>query len=444
MRLIENRRARTVFLVLMLFTLLAGDAWRYTLGWLGFGIIAGLIAAASVALLVVQRARWRLNSLPYPLLAFLALAALSIAWSFYPGASALGVTSTWLTVTGGVAVAVTYSWAEIVRGLGIALRIVLGLSVLFELVVSLFIRRPVLPPVAQPGVDYAHLPDKIPLMLFWSRNELFDGGKIQGIVGNSALLSFVALLGIIVIGIQLFEKSRRRRWTTAVWLAVAVLCFVLTRAATNIVGLVVVLVVVAAVLLVRRARTDRARGITYGGIVVVVLAGAAGALVFWQQLLALLGKSPDLTNRATIWHSVIELAQQRPVFGWGWVSYWVPWVAPFNDLAKNNGVRQLHAHNAWLDVWLQLGILGLVVMGALVLSTLARSWVFAIDRPQSLPGRPGALSSATLLPLLVVVALLVQSVAESRMLVEYGIFLLALMAIKTKTDHRAESAARLS
>lgn len=437
MRLIENRRARSVFLVLVLFTLLAGDAWRYTVGWLGFGIVVGVMAVASVALLVVQRDRWRLNSLPYPLLAFLVLAALSIAWSFYPGASALGVFSTWVTVAAAVAVAVTYSWAEILSGLGIALRFVLGLSVLFEFVVSVIIRHPVLPPVAQPGIDYAHLPDKIPLMLYWSRDELFDGGKIQGIVGNSALLSFVALLGIIVFGIQLFDRTRRKRWSI-LWLAVAAACFVLTRAATNLIGLVVVAIVVAAVLLVRSTTTPRSRGLAYGGIVVVGIGALGAALAFFPQILTLLGKSSDLTNRGEIWAAVINLAQQRPVFGWGWVSYWVPWVAPFDNLAKNNGVRQLHAHDAWLDIWLQLGIVGLVVMGAVVISALARAWSYAVDRPQSLPGKPGALTSATLLPLLVLVALLVQSVAESRLLVEYGMFLLALVAVKTKLGDAPE------
>ena len=431
MRLIENRRARAVYLVVVLFTLLAGDAWRYTIGWLGWGIVVGLMAVASVALLVVQRAKWRLNGLPYPLLAFLVLSALSIAWSFYPGASALGVASTWFTVAGAIAVAITYTWAEILLGLGRALRIVLGGSLVFELVVATIIRQPVLPPVAQPGIDYSNLPDKIPLMLYWSRDQLFDDGKIQGLVGNSALLSFAALLGIIVFGIQLFDRTYRRRWSI-LWLAVAVLCFALTRAATNIIGLAVVLAVVVAVLLVRRAAGGRARAATYAGIIVVGAGALSTALVFFPQLLALLGKSSDLTNRGEIWAAVINLAQQRPVFGWGWVSYWVPWAAPFDHLAENNGVRQLHAHDAWLDIWLQLGIIGLVVVGALVLSTLARSWAFAIDRPQSLPGRPGALTSATLLPLLVVVALLVQSVAESRMLVEYGMFLLALMAVKTK------------
>ncbi|MBX3099068.1 MAG: O-antigen ligase family protein [Salinibacterium sp.] len=439
MRLIENRRARTGFLVLMLFTLLAGDAWRYTIGWIGWGILVGLMTVASVALLIAQRDRWRLNSLPYPLLAFLVLAALSVAWSFYPGASALGAASTWFTVAGAVAVAVTYTWGEILSGLGIALRFALGLSVLFELVVAVIIRRPVLPPIAQPGIDYSHLPDPIPVMLYWSRDELFGDGKIQGILGNSVLLSFVALLGIIVFGIQLFDKHYRKRWSI-VWLAVAVACFVLTRSATNIVGLAVVLAVAAAVLLVRRAATSRSRGITYAGLAAIGFGAVVGAIVFLPQILRLLGKSSDFTNRGEIWTSVIALAQERPVFGWGWVSYWAPWAPPFDTLASNNGVRQLHAHDAWLDIWLQLGIIGLMVMGALVLSTLVRSWVYAIDRPQSAPGLLGGFTAATLLPLLVLVALLVQSVAESKLLVEYGMFLLALLAFKTKLSAREELA----
>ena len=334
----------------------------------------------------------------------------------------------------------TYSWTEILRALGLALRFALGLSVLFELVVAVIIRRPILPLVAQPGIDYTHLPDPIPLVLYWSRDELFGDGKIQGILGNSVLLSFVALLGIIVFGIQLVDAKYRKRWSI-LWLVVAVGCFVLTRSATNIVGLAVVLAVVAAVLLIRRAATARSRGITFGALVLAALGAVAGAVAFLPQILALLGKSSDFTNRGEIWSSVVALAQERPVFGWGWVSYWAPWAPPFDTLAANNGVRQLHAHNAWLDIWLQLGIVGLVVMGALVLSTLSRSWARAIDRPQSGPGVTGAFTAATLLSLLVVVALLVQSVAESKLLVEYGMFFLALMAVKTKLSAREDLAA---
>lgn len=434
MRMIESQRARTVFLVLTLFTLMAGDAWRYSIGWTGFAILVGLLAVASIVILALQRDRWNLGGLPYPLIAFLVLTVLSLAWSFYPGATALGLAATWFTVIGGVAVAVTFSWAEILRALGLAMRLVLGMSLLFEFVVAAFIRRPVLPPVPEPGIDYANLPSPIPPMLYWSRNELFgvfEGGKIQGILGNSTLLSFAALVGIIVFGIQLAGAHVRRRWGLF-WLTIAVIDLAFSRSATNLVGLVAVIAVAAAVLLVRRASGARAVVTTYLALVAVAVAGVVGALVFRVQVLAVLGKSSDLTNRTEIWRDVSALAQQRPVVGWGWVSYWVPWVKPFDTLAENNGIRQLHAHNAWIDVWFQLGIIGLIVFGALVVSTLSRSWLFAVDRPQSSPGSPGAHTAVSLLPLLLLVALVVQSFAESRLLVEFGLFTLALLAVKTK------------
>ncbi len=47
----------------------------------------------------------------------------------------------------------------------------------------------------------------------------------------------------------------------------------------------------------------------------------------------------------------------------------------------------------------------------------------------------------SLLPLLLMVALLVQSVAESRLLVEYGMFLLVIVAVKTRRANQPEPVA---
>ena len=434
MRFFERPAVRAGFLVLVLFTLIAGDAWRYTVGWVGFGVLTVLVTAASVALIVLQRGRWRLSSIPYPLAAFLAYAVLSVTWSYYPAATALGIIATLITTIAGAAIAVTYTWRELLRCLGLALRLVLGLSLLFELVVAIFVRAPVLPLVPSPGMDYSTL-DTIPKMLYWSRNELFevfDGGRIQGILGNSALLAFAAIVGVIVFALQLADGSTRRR-SSIFWLVVAAAALLFTRSATVTVALVAVAAVAAVILLVRRAPTPRARALTYGGALVVLAAGVGGVSVFREQLLGLLGKSDDLTGRVGIWHGVIGLAEQRPAFGWGWVSYWIPWIAPFNDPAFfRNGVQQTHAHNAWLDVWLQLGIVGVVLLAALVLSTLVRSWSFAADRPQVVPAEQPRYTVVSLLPLLLLVALLVQSLAESRLLVEFGWVMLVAIAIKTK------------
>src|SRR5690554_3128383 len=366
--MLDRPAFRTGFLTLLVFTLLAGDVWRYTVSWYGFGALVMALTAISVALLV--RHRPTLKSLPVPLLAFLALATVSLAWSFYPGSSALGVLTSWMTVAAGVAVAVVFTWDELLRALGIALRVILGLSIVFELVVSLIVRQPVLPF----WVEYPKR--KLPLMLLWSRNWLFDGGPIQGVVGNSSLLAFAALLGVIVFGFQLAKRSVSRLGA-ALWMLLAIALIALTRSATIYVALAALAFVVVAVWLVRRARR---RALAYSAIAAVVVVGVAVVLVLGQRLLPLVGKSSDLTGRLGIWEKVIDLAGQRPVAGWGWVSYWTPWAEPFRDLEIRNGVVQLHAHNAWLDVWLQLGILGLVVFGALVLVALVRSWMLAVGR----------------------------------------------------------------
>jgi len=75
-----------------------------------------------------------------------------------------------------------------------------------------------------------------------------------------------------------------------------------------------------------------------------------------------------------------------------------------------------------------------VVFGALVLATLVRSWLIAVDRVVTSPRDPGSHIWLSLLPLLVLTAQLVQSIAESRILLEGGLMLLVIWAVKTKTS----------
>lgn len=401
-----------------LFTLAAGDLWRYLLSWWGWGAIVLILFALAVIELIRMRVDMRL--LPYPLMAFLALATLSIAWSAYPGASALGVAGLLVTATFGLYLATAIDLTTFVRSLGTALRWILGLSLAFELFVSTVVRERLLPF----WVDWSHL-EKIPAAFYWSRNLLFEGGRIQGIVGNANLLAFAALLAVVVFSVQIAARSASRFWTTG-WLLVALVVLALTRSSTVFVAGAAVAVVALFLWLVRRVPEERRTPWFLGGGLVAA-AGIAGVIVFRDALLGLLGRSPDLTNRLDIWAAVADLAAQRPAAGWGWVGYWAPWVEPFDDLVVIKGVHYYQAHNAWLDIFLQLGVLGLVVFGGLVLSTLGRGWSRALDLPVA---RGKAIG---LFPLLGTVLLIVHSLAESRLLIEIGFALLVVFAIRTRS-----------
>lgn len=408
-----------------IFTLAAGDVWRYLFSWWGWGVIVVVFLALAIVELVKLRVDVR--RLPYPLLAFLGLITLSIAWSAYPGASAIGVLLTFAATAYAIYLSVAIDNATFVRSLGLALRWVLGLSLVFEFIVAAFIRRPVLPF----WVDYSDL-ETIPKAFYWSRDLLFQGGQIQGIVGNSNLLALAALIAAITFGVQFASGNASRAWA-GFWFAVAIATLALTRSSTVLAAGVAALVVAVFLVLVRRARGG-GRVALYAGGAVVAAAGIASVIAFRAPLLALLGKSPDLTNRVDIWEKVVALAAQRPAFGWGWVSYWAPWADPLDDLVVIKGVHYYQAHNAWIDLYLQVGVVGVVVFAGLVLSTLARSWTGAIDLPD---GR----AAIGFLPVLIVVALIVHSFAESRLLIEICFALLVVFAIRTRGGLQNRSAA---
>ena len=412
------RDRRVALAALTMFTLLSGDAWRYSVSWYGWGVVV-LVIVVGWAVVAVRR-QVNLRRIPIALGTLLGLMAASTIWSFYPGATVLGVIVAVATAFVGVVMAHTISLEQLLRALSVALRLIIGLSLAFELVVATVFRRPVLP-------LWVSYDEPIPLPFFWSRNLLFEGGRIQGIPGNANLLAFAALIAVIVFAIQLAERrvALVAGWA---WLGAALLTLALTRSSTVIVAGLVALVALLVLIVARRLST---RGqLTLYGLTALAAGGlVVVALTLREQLLDLLGRSGDLTNRVDIWAAVADLSAQRPVLGWGWVSYWAPWVEPFDDLVIIKGVRYLQAHNAWLDVLMQLGWVGLIVFTILIVTTGARVLSWSVDAPL---GDHAPTPALQLLPGLLFTVLLVHSLAESRLLIEAGFVLLVYLATASR------------
>uniref|UniRef100_UPI0025D612A0 O-antigen ligase family protein n=1 Tax=uncultured Demequina sp. TaxID=693499 RepID=UPI0025D612A0 len=139
-------------------------------------------------------------------------------------------------------------------------------------------------------------------------------------------------------------------------------------------------------------------------------------LKYRAEIFSLLGRDSDITSRTLIWQDVVDYAQARPE-GWGFVGYWPIWSHPYSEIGTEvEWVRPTHAHNAFLDVWLQLGLIGLVLLLAMVVLLFGSTWRL-VER-----AGPGD----TFMPLgwvLLTVFLTLQALTESRLLVEGGWFL---------------------
>lgn len=406
---------------------LGGNAMRNLFGLPTYFVLAGAVTAISVVVFIrVRPERFRWYRLPSPLYWFLGWALLSIIWSAYRFESVLGLLLQLATTAVAIALAFVLTWHELLHTLSVALRYLIGLSFAFELWVSIFVREPVMP-------WWLEQPDGKTLnILFWSRDLLFEGGPIQGLLASSVLFGFLGLIALIVFSVEL-RAGLVRPVGGWFWVGMAALTLLLTRSATVWVALVAVLVALGLALWARRLDQARRRPLylTAIGAIVVALALVAFARDF---VFGLLGKSGDLTGRAETWQKVWELIEQHSVIGWGWVSYWPTWVEPFKGLDTKAGLPVPSAHNAWLDVWFQLGIIGLLLFAPLVILTLFRVWFRAVDRPVRGPGPAMPYAASALWPWLVMVALFVQSLTESRILVENGWLLLVVLAVKTRFD----------
>ena len=428
----EYRKAKTGLAVVTLFMLFAGEAIRNLVGWEIFMGLGVLITAIYVVVIIRARHLIHWRSIPFWLAFFALLAVASVTWAYSPANTALTLWPFIEVTIGAVGIALTLPWNDFIRALGTTLRWILGASLLFELWVSVFVGHAIYPVYIDTSAE------KVPAVYQWSRNLLMEGGPIQGIVGNRNQLGFIAVIALIVFSIQLAQKTVWRNWGT-VWVVIALATIGLTRSATDLIALMAV-TVVALFALWMRSRPATHRAPVYLSMLGLAVAAVVTLSLAREQLLSLLGKGSDLTGRTDIWAAVTALAEQRPVFGWGWLSPWVPWLEPFNNLAVRHGVHYLQAHNVWLDVWMQLGFVGVVALAIAMFTLLSRSWFIAVDRPQWDQNTDRPYTSGSLLPLLVTVALIAQSFAESQLVVQSGWALVVILSLTVMVPTRITKA----
>ena len=412
-RSVAGYRTRFTLAYSALFVLMGGDAVRYAIGWLGWGILLGVLFIG--VLVSFFQSEWlaTIKRVPWPLAGLLALMLVGSIWSNYPLVSAGAAVVQLATSAFALYLAAAFDWREILRLFGNTLRAILYGSVLFELFAAVIVRGPIEP--FFPNYEGDHPPA---VAFYWTQGNLFTDDRIQGIVGNSNMLAYMAMIALVVFAIERAANTTGRLVTVCSF-AAAVPMLLLARSAS--IGFALVAVMAAAIVsIAAEGKTREVRHRYYRIAWGVIGVGALLVLTYRAQIFSLIGKSPDMTGRTKIWKIVLDLIDQRPFQGWGWSSYWVPWVEPYHGLVIINHVPYFQAHNAFLDVWLQLGIVGLGLFVLLIGMTFVRLWRLAVRHTSPL----------YLWPILVFVGIVTQNLTESRILVEIGWVLLVLFAVK--------------
>ncbi len=174
----------------------------------------------------------------------------------------------------------------------------------------------------------------------------------------------------VLAQLTLIALSGKQSIRAYAWVAFYFVLIVLSKSATA-------LVIGTSYFLVSTIYTFWTKNKLFGYTVLLVAGSGAIALLLASYLdaelfLGLLGKDPTLTGRTEIWAAVGELIDEKPIFGWGYRAMWVPtdqvtmWV---DRRCGDWGVPS--AHNAMLEIELELGMLG---VSALVILIVQAFW----------------------------------------------------------------------
>jgi O-antigen ligase len=366
------------------------------------GILTTLLILASLSLASRRESLQWQGLLPLSLLFFLCWAGLSLFWSQYQWATLGGLYLLLIYSVLGFYVALLRDLIQIVRAFGDVLRIALALSIGLEIFSGLLI--------------------DMPIRFLGIHGDIAQLGPIQGIMGTRNQLALVGVIAAITFGTELRTRSVSR--------GVGIVSFVLAGLAiglsrSSIIGGVLVLVgaAVLALFLVRRVSPAR-RTFWQLGLLSTGLVGAGIAWVFRAPIIQFFNAGGDLDHRLNLWRQTWTLIQLNFLSGWGWLGYWNSTIQPFTAFPAPSPHTQASALNAFIDVWLQLGLIGVGIFVGLVGLTFVRSWLLA--------GRQRSIVFAW--PALVLVALIATSLFESSILVEYGWLTFVVCSVKAARE----------
>ncbi|WP_109209946.1 MULTISPECIES: O-antigen ligase family protein [Microbacterium] len=361
-------------------------------------VVTGLCVFGAAVMVARRREISLLRLVPTTVVVFVGWAFASIFWSSDSGASFWN----WMSLAAIAFLAVVIGHVrdtlQTVRALGDVLRVLLGLSLALELLSGILLDTP--------------------FTFLGIQGNLAQLGPVQGIFGTRNLLGFVAVMALITFLIE-YRTQSVPPGLSVVSVVLAGGMAALSDSPTVVVLAIAVGLAVGALALVRHARPQRRAGLqlALGALVVIgVFVGYAAR----HPIIALLGAGTDFSMRVELWNFMVDILRQKPVQGFGWFGVWDKQEYPFNAINFWLDTNHATGLNAYFDVALQLGWVGLVLFLALGALALARSWLVAGERR----------SVVYAWTPLMLVALLVDSMFESFTLTGLGWLMLVLCAVR--------------
>jgi O-antigen ligase len=317
-------------------------------------------------------------------------AILSVLWSQAPALTIRRSATLVLATLYGLLLAIRYPPATVLRLIGSAMAII---------VVSSLIAIALGASWAVMGTSFMDVSFTYP-------------GAWRGVLWHKSALGRICILALIAFGALAYQTAMPWRiwWLTLIVGSVALIAG--SQSATAIVVLAMIVICWLGLILFSVLSLSQQFQLTVLSLGIVVPA----SYLLWsysEDIALLLNRDLTLTGRLELWQALLPIGWKQSLTGYGFGAFWLD---PFQmmdvdiSLLRSRFRWGTHAHNGYLDTWLELGFVGLGLICVLLI------WVLWYNFPKIKTKQ--SLQEFTII--LFVIFLLIQNFSET-ILLETGL-----------------------
>src|SRR3954452_4217246 len=299
----------------------------------------------SIGLMYLVAERIRIPKLligNWALLTLTAFAVFSSLWSYYPDASFRRGFALALTTTFAFYLVVRYTPRELMQLVAWAL--FLGAVLSLALV------------ILYPGATIHQGP---PL-----------GGSWLGSFGHKNRLGRMMTLGVVIFALLMIEEGGKTRWFNWAGLLMCGFMLGMSQSRTAWVTTAVLLIFSPLLRFLRGARLPMS--LRVGSLLILGFVLIMAVVQFLVVGLEAMGRDLTFTGRTTIWAYAIIAGMDHSMLGAGYRAFWTPEGASY-VYARIWAVVG-NGHNGYLDVWLELGFVGLGLFLLMFFTGIGRAY----------------------------------------------------------------------
>jgi exopolysaccharide production protein ExoQ len=196
---------------------------------------------------------------------------------------------------------------------------------------------------------------------------------VTGVASQKNGLGTICLIsGIYFSWEVLYNKGYWNKFTrfaqNSILIIMNIWLFYLANSATSMACMIVALCVFALGRI--PSIINNPKKIIYISVTCIVLFGILELFFdFKNTLIAMLGRNSDLTNRTTLWATLLSMVE-NPFIGTGFMSFWSG--HRLEIIFEKIGSEGVQAHNGYLEQYLNLGYVGVVFIGIILVTGILK------------------------------------------------------------------------